>query len=152
MQTDAVEITYEAVVLDDGAGRALLDEHSSVQRLEVNAGAANNETTDHRAWRGDDNYASRAGPNQAGAGLSFHGHGLRQSKDTAVLSFDENRVAGNRPINDSLQVAARWHDQPLCRGGIRKRNGNKRDPDVRPHGYTFRGSTIMRPCISMCMA
>src|SRR6516225_3548885 len=41
MQVDAKQIVLKLVVLDDSFGRALLDEHTGIHRLERAAGAAN---------------------------------------------------------------------------------------------------------------
>ena len=97
MQIDAVEITLDAVLLDDGAGRALLDEHPGVHRLEIVARAADGETADHGAGGGDRDNASRAGPKQAGAGLALDGQVFVQSKGAAVLAF-KDEPCPRRPL------------------------------------------------------
>ena len=72
-----------------------------------------------------------------------------------MLSFDEDRVAVDRLIMTackSLRQAPRRTALPRRERARRNRGSQKRSRACAHMAQTFRGSTIMRPCISMCIA
>ena len=103
VQADAVEVAFDPVGLDDGAGRGLLNEDAGIQGYEIPSGATQGKPAHDGAGGGNEDDAAAAFPVDNGVLPPFERDLAFDAHATAMFAFDDDRVTVRRAIQRGLE-------------------------------------------------
>ena len=155
MHGDPVQVAHEPIVLDQRIGGRAGQLDAGIDRGPVIAGTADFQPADDSAiaGHGHDAAGAVALKNRAGAPLEYQ-RDLDGYRALVMARHQDEHVAGASPGDGRHERTRLRRDRPRfgrCLEGQGGRRGSDEEPDAQ-HGQDARGSTNIRPRISMWSA